>query len=153
MRAPITPGELAGNHPPGVVDERLGQDDRRGQVVAGSVSAPATAAIDGQSPGCGPVRVEPWRQIRPARQHDVVAGRMIVRAVRERPDQRPQMAPLRPGGADARRSRFPESSWRSGRNSPRISAGASGFRSKLSSCDNPPERKIKMTEGAFAVPV
>ena len=29
-----------------------------------------------------------------------------------------------------------------GRNSPRISAGASGLRSKLSSCERPPDRKM-----------
>ena len=29
-----------------------------------------------------------------------------------------------------------------GRNSPRISLGESGFRSKLSSCESPPERKM-----------
>ena len=35
-----------------------------------------------------------------------------------------------------------------GRNSPRMPSGASGLRSKLSSCDRPPDRKMKITERA-----
>ena len=37
-----------------------------------------------------------------------------------------------------------------GENSPRISTGASGFMSKLSNCDRPPERNMKRTD--FAEP-
>ena len=36
-----------------------------------------------------------------------------------------------------------------GRNSPRISAGASGLGAKLSCCASPPDRKIKMQDLAL----
>src|SRR5262245_48886422 len=35
-----------------------------------------------------------------------------------------------------------------GRNVPRISSGASGFRSHMSRCEGPPERKSRITERA-----
>ena len=53
-----------------------------------------------RGPVAGPwgVRVKPRRQVRAARQHDMVTGRMIVRPVGQRPHESPEMASLRQPG-------------------------------------------------------
>src|SRR5207248_1453994 len=82
-RAAYDPGELAGDDAAGVVDALLGQHDRRRQVVprgGHGAGDRGDARVVSRLRGAG---VEPGRQVAAAGQHDVVAGRVVVRAVRE----------------------------------------------------------------------
>ena len=126
---PIWPPNCPGDHAAGPVDQPLGQDDRRRQVVRRAATAsPTTEAIDGQSVGRG------WRSPRkpgggraPPGQHEVMPERVVVRRVRQRADHGPVAGCGGPAAAGARRSRCPASRWRSGWNSPRISVGRVGL--------------------------
>ena len=92
--APRSPAELAGNDPAGVVDQPFRQNDCRRQVMPRCRERAGDRCDRGPITGLRSVGVEPRRKIRPAGEHDVVAGRVVVRAVRERADQRPQVATL-----------------------------------------------------------
>ena len=91
---PSSPANWPGMTRPVLWISRLGQDHRRRQVVARG--GQGTGDRGHRRPVARPrsIRVEARRQIRPARQHDVMAGRVVVRAVRQRTHQRPEVAPL-----------------------------------------------------------
>ena len=96
MPAIHPPGKLAGDGPPGPVNQRLRQDDRRRHPwarvpVAGQVADHRRHAR--QVVKRRPVRVEPARAHVVASQHHVVAERVVVARVRERAEKRELVAP------------------------------------------------------------
>ena len=90
------PRKLAGDGPPGSVNQRMRQDDRRRHssarvTVAGQVAdhrRHARQVIERR-----PVRVEPRRTLVVAGQHHVMTERVVVAGVRERAEQGELVAP------------------------------------------------------------
>ena len=93
-REPITPANWPGMTRRVECTSRSGNTAAGGRLLRRRTTAPATEAIEGQSLGSGGSRIESPREIAPPRQHDVMSGRMIVRPMRQRPAQGPQVAPL-----------------------------------------------------------
>ncbi len=93
----------------------------------------------------GSVRTKAWRQLTAAGQHDVMAGRVIVGWMRQRSAEGPERAALsqqwqvltylKPGCRSRYRLELATNV-----------LGAEGFMSKLSCCESPPDKKMKMQD-------
>ena len=87
--------ELPGDGATRAVHDLLGKHDRRRQDVSPRKNGRHEGGDRRPVRGLRPARVEPRRQVGTARQHDVVAGTVLVGAVRERAAQRPALASCR----------------------------------------------------------
>ena len=142
----VAPGPIKPANWPGMIRPVLwisvsGRTTAGGKLLRGAVSAPATAAIEGQSPGRGALGSNPeGRSDRPVSMMWWPAEWSFEPCVSDRTSAQRWLRSASRGRCS--QISIPGVLVAIGRNSPRISAGASGLRSKLSSCDNPPERKM-----------
>ena len=95
---PHHPRELPGDDPPRIVHQFFRQHDRRGEVVAHGSDRAGDRRQRGPVAGLRERRIETGGGHGPPRQHDVMPQRMVIRGMRERPTERPEVTPLRQQG-------------------------------------------------------
>ena len=93
-RGPIVPANWPGMTRPVLWTSRSGRTTAGGRLFLGAAVGPGDGGDRGPVGRLRPVGVEAGRQVRPPGEHDVVAGRVVVRGVRQRADHRPEVAAL-----------------------------------------------------------
>ena len=88
-------GVLAGDGAAGIVDDAVWEDDGRGEAVRGRDESGGEGGDGRPVGGVGSGGVEAGGEVRPAGEHDVVSGGVVVGGVGERADEGPE---VRAGG-------------------------------------------------------
>lgn len=141
------PANWPGMTRPVLWTSRSGRTTAGGRLFLGLATAPATAAIEGQSVGLGRLGLKPvGRSDRPVSMTWWPAEWSLLACVSERTIDQRWLRPASSGRCS--QTWTPGVRVAIGRNSPRMPSGASGLGSKLSCCASPPERKMKITDRA-----